>query len=170
MSLSGLINSAISGLESTSASAIVSIQDAAYHVYIGTSIGLGFRDTDDPDTSRPNPVEIRYTQEFEIVTHKVVGNKPITQCTIPVGLWEISMKFNTLKGSDDDLSQTLEDVKKLDAGPRKIYTTLFRDGKCCYLRRKEIVQPAGSDDWYHTVELQFIEANGGPVDDIEVEI
>jgi len=159
MSISDIINS-VTGLEAT---ATVSMADQAYHVYIGQSIGLGFRDMTDPDTGRPNPTEIRYTQEFEIITHKVVGQKPITQCTIPVGLWEIIMKFNVLKGSDGGLSQTLTDIKDLDAGPRKIYTALFPGGLCSYLRRKEIVQPAGSDDWFHTVELSFIEANGGDV-------
>jgi hypothetical protein len=84
MSLSDIIAS-VTGEQ---ASATVSIQDSAYHVKIGDSVELGIRDFTDPDTGRPNPGEIRYTQEFEIVIHKTVGQKPLTQCTIPVGLWE----------------------------------------------------------------------------------
>lgn len=116
---------------------------------------------DDPDTSQPNPLEIRYTQEFEVVVHKTVGQKPITQCTIPDGLWNIIVKFNALKGSDGGLSEALKDIKGLTAGPRKFYSALFDSGLCTYILKKEIVQAKGAKDWYHTVELTLIESNGG---------
>jgi len=96
-------------------------------------------------------------QEFEIVVYKTVGQKPLTQCTIPEGLWEVIVKFNTLKGSDDDLSENLKTIKKFTAGPRKLYTALFPEGLCSYIKRKEIVQVKGTKDWYHTVELTLIE-------------
>ena len=157
MSLSDIIAS----VTGDQASATVSIQDSAYHVKIGDSVELGIRDFTDPDTGRPNPGEIRYTQEFEIVIHKIVGQKPLTQCTIPVGLWETIIKFVSLKGTDGDLQENLKTIRDMSAGPRKIYTALFPGGLCSYIKRKEITQQAGSDDWYHSCELQFIEANGG---------
>lgn len=156
MAISEIINSVVG----TSAAATVSIQDSAFHVKIGP-VELGIKDFSDPDTGQPNPAEIRYTQEFEIIVHKTVGRKPLTQCTIPVGLWEVNLKFNTLKGSDGDLSEKLKSIKIMPAGPRKLYTAFFPEGLCTYFRRKEIVQQAGSSDWYHTVELQMIEANAG---------
>ena len=158
MAISDIINS----LSGQGASATVSLQDSAYHVKIGDSdIELGVRDNNYPATSRPNPIEIRYMQEFEIIVHKTVGQKPLTQCTIPEGLWEVIVKFNTLKGSDDDLSENLKTIKKFTAGPRKLYTALFPEGLCSYIKRKDIVQVKGTKDWYHTVELTLIEANGG---------
>jgi len=154
------ISEIISSMTSTGARAKVSLQDSAYHVNIH-GIELGIRDQDDPDASKPNPMEIRYTQEFEIVVHKTVGQKPLTQCTIPDGLWEVLIKFITLKGTDDGLSESLLAIKGLTAGPRKIYTALFPEGLCTYIRKKEIVQTKGSKDWYHTAEITLIEANGG---------
>lgn len=134
--------------------------DTAFHVEIH-GIELGVRDLDDPDTSQPNPLEIRYTQEFEVVIHKTVGQKPITQCTIPDGLWGVIIKFRTLKGSDGGMSEVLKRVKNLKAGPKKLYTALFDDGLCTYILKKEITQIKGAKDWYHTVELTLVEANGG---------
>ena len=99
------------GSVSEGATAVVSMADSAYHVKIH-GIELGVRDLDDPDTSQPNPLEIRYTQEFEIVVHKTVGQKPITQCTIPDGLWNIIIKFNVLKGTDGGLSETLKRISR----------------------------------------------------------
>lgn len=157
MSISDILNS-VSG---ESATATVSIQDSAFHVKIGDSIELGVRDFTDPDTSKPNPEEIRYTQEFEIIVHKTVGQKPLTQCTIPIGLWEVMLKFNSLKGTDGDIAENLKAVKGLSSGPRKLYTALFPDGLCSYIKRKEIIQVKGSADWYHSCEISFIEANGG---------
>lgn len=134
--------------------------DTAYHVKIH-GIELGVRDLDDPDISQPNPLEIRYTQEFEVVIHKTVGQKPITQCTIPDGLWGVIIKFNVLKGTDGGLSEVLKKVRNLTAGPRKLYTALFDDGLCTYILKKEITQSKGAKDWYHTVELTLLEANSG---------
>ncbi len=156
MTISDIINA----MSRTEARAVVSLQDKAYHVKIH-GVELGIRDYGDNDTSKPNPLEIRYTQEFEIIIHKTVGQKPLTQCTIPDGLWEVIIKFITLKGTDDGLSETLQTLKSLTAGPRKLYTALFPEGLCTYIRKKEIVQTKGAKDWYHTVEITLIEANGG---------
>ena len=145
--------------------AVVSIADSAFHVEIH-GIGLGVRDMDDPDTSRPNPIEIRYTQEFEVVVHKTVGTKPLTQCLCPDGLWNIIVKFNTLKGSNDGLSEALTKIRDLSAGPKKFFSALFpgkdkSGGLCTYILKKEITQVKGSKDWYHQVEITLLEANGG---------
>ena len=156
MAISDIVRS-ISG---EAAAATISLADSAFHVKIH-GIELGVRDMDDPDTSQPNPLEIRYSQEFEIVIHKTVGQKPLTQCTIPDGLWSILVKFNVLKGTDGGLSEVLKSVRDLTAGPRKFYSALFDTGICTYIQKKEIVQNKGAKDWYHTVELTLIEANGG---------
>lgn len=148
------------GSVSEGAIAVVSMADTAFHVEIH-GIELGVRDLDDPDTSQPNPLEIRYTQEFEVVVHKTVGQKPITQCTIPDGLWNIIVKFNVLKGPDGGLSEALRDIKGLTAGPRKFYSALFDGGLCTYITKKEIVQVKGSSDWYHSCEITLLEANSG---------
>jgi hypothetical protein len=134
--------------------------DSAFHVKIG-EVELGIRNQEDPDSSQPNPIEIRWSQEMEIVIHKTVGQKPLTQCTIPVGLWLLQLKFNTLKGTDGDINETLTSIRDMDAGPRRVYDALFKDGKCMYLQKKEIIQPKGIKDYYHSVELSLIEANGG---------
>jgi hypothetical protein len=161
ISISEIVRSiGINGSVSEGAIAVVSMADTAFHVEIH-GIELGVRDLDDPDTSRPNPIEIRYTQEFEVVIHKTVGQKPITQCTIPDGLWNIIVKFNTLKGSNDGLSEVLTKIRDLTAGPRKLYTALFDGGLCTYILKKEITQTKGSSDWYHSCEITLIEANGG---------
>lgn len=158
MAISDLMRSM--GSVSEGAMVTVNMHDKAYHVKIhGNEIGV--RDLDDPDTSKPNPLEIRYTQEFEIVVHKTVGQKPLTQCTIPDGLWKILVKFNTLKGPDGNISETLRNIRDLKAGPRQFFSTLFEKGLCTYIERKEITQIKGADDWYHTVEISLIEANGG---------
>jgi hypothetical protein len=154
------ISDIIASVTGSAASAIVSIQDSAFHVKIH-GIELGIRDQDDPDTSLPNPLEIRYSQEMEIVIHKTVGQKPLTQCTIPEGLWDVEIKAVFLKGSDGGLQQALQDLRDLTAGPRKIFTALFPGGLCTYLKKKEIVQTKGTKDWYHTGTFSFIEANGG---------
>ena len=161
ISISEIVRSiGINGSVSEGAIAVVSMADTAFHVKIH-GIELGVRDLDDPDTSQPNPLEIRYTQEFEVVIHKTVGQKPITQCTIPDGLWNIIIKFNVLKGTDGWLSEVLKKVRNLTAGPRKLYTALFDDGLCTYITKKEIVQSKGADDWYHTCEITLVESNGG---------
>jgi len=148
------------GSVSEGAIAVVSMADTAFHVKIH-GIELGVRDMDDPDTSKLNPIEIRYTQEFEVVVHKTVGQKPITQCTIPDGLWNIMIKFRALKGPDGGLSEVLTQIRDLPAGPKKLYTMLFDGGLCTYILKKEIVQTKGTDDWYHSCEITLIEANGG---------
>ena len=150
---------------SEGAIATVSIADSAYHVEIH-GIELGVRDLNNPDVSQPNPLEIRYTQEFEVVIHKTVGQKPITQCTIPDGLWNIIVKFNTLKGTDGGLSEVLTKIRDLPAGPKKFFSALFpgkgkSGGLCTYIIKKEITQSKGAKDWYHTIELTLVEANGG---------
>ena len=71
------------------------------------------------------------------------------------------IKFVTLKGTDGDLSENLKKIKAFTAGPRKLFTALFPEGLCSYIKRKEIVQAKGAKDWYHTVELTLLEANGG---------
>jgi hypothetical protein len=139
--------------------------DTAFRIEIH-GIELGVRDMDDPDTSRPNPIEIRYTQEFEVVVHKTVGTKPLTQCLCPDGLWNIIVKFNTLKGSNDGLSEALTKIRDLSAGPKKFFSALFpgkdkSGGLCTYILKKEITQVKGSKDWYHQVEITLLEANGG---------
>jgi hypothetical protein len=141
--------------------AAISLVDSAFHVRIH-GIELGLRDMADPDTSQPNPTEIRYTQEFEIVVHKTVGTKPKTQCTIPEGLWNVMVKFNVLKGPDNDLSKVLTDIKALDAGPGRVESAFFGSpGVCMFLQKKEIVQSKAAKDWYHSVELSLIESNPG---------
>lgn len=141
-------------------SAVVSVADSAFQVTIH-GITLGVREWGDPDLGQPNPIEIRYTQEFEIVVHKTVGQKPLTQCTIPDGLWNILVKIPFLKGTDNDLSENLKSLRDLKAGPKKFLSALFPDGLCTYIQKKEIVQAKGAADWYHTAEVTLIEANGG---------
>jgi hypothetical protein len=154
------ISDIIQGIQSKSGAVVVNMADSAFHVKIH-GIELGIRDMDDPDTSHPNPLEIRYTQEMEIVIHKTLGQKPLTQCTIPEGLWSIFVRYTSLKGADGALAETLKKIKGLTAGPRKFYSALFDEGLCTYIQRKEIVQTKGTKDWMHTVELTLIEANGG---------
>jgi hypothetical protein len=133
--------------------------DEAFHVKIG-SIELNMLNPSDPDSSILNPNEIVWSQENKIVTHETPGQKPLTQCTIPDGLWECSIKWNALKGSDEtDISDTLVKIRDLDAGPRLVKSALFPGGKCMYLQAKSITQPQGRKDYYHLVTLKFIEAN-----------
>jgi hypothetical protein len=139
----------------------VSLVDRAKHVKIH-GIELGIRNYSDPDLSQPNP-EMEWTQEFEIIVHKTVGQKPLTQCTIPDGLWNLVMKFETLKGTDGGISEVLQKVRDLDAGPGRVESALFNSGLCMYLQKKIIKQPKGSKDFFHTIELTFIEANSGSV-------
>ncbi len=150
------------GSVSEGAAVKVSLADSAFHVKIH-GIELGVREMDDPDTSQPNPLEIRYSQEFEIVVHKTVGTKPKTQCTIPDGLWSIIVKYNSLKGTEGDISEKLKSIRDLTAGPRKFYSALFPEGLCTYIQKKEIVQVKGAKDWYHSVELTLLENNSGGV-------
>jgi hypothetical protein len=159
MSISEIAAALTGGQLST---AVVSLFDSAFHVKLH-GIELGTREQGDPDTGQPNPLEIRYTQEFEIVVHKTVGQKPLTQCTIPDGLWNISVKYNSLKGTNGDLSEKLKSIRDLTAGPKKFYSALFPGGLCTYIQKKEIVQSKGADDWYHSVELTLIENNPGGV-------
>lgn len=161
MSVSDIFREAVNSV-SVGAMANVSLTDSAFHVKIH-GIELGVRDMNDPDISQPNPLEIRYSQEFEIVVHKTVGFKPKTQCTIPEGLWSILVKFNTLKGTDGDLSESLEKIRDLPAGPKHFFSALFPGGLCTYIQKKEIVQTKGAKDWYHSVELTLIENNSGGV-------
>ena len=161
MSVSEIFRDALKSV-SEGAAVNISLADSAFHVKIH-DIELGVRDMNDPDISQPNPLEIRYSQEFEIVVHKTVGFKPKTQCTIPEGLWSIMVKFNTLKGTDDNLSANLEKIRDLPAGPKHFFSALFPGGLCTYIQKKEIVQMKGAKDWYHSVELTLIENNSGGV-------
>jgi hypothetical protein len=67
------------------------------------------------------------------------------------------IKFVTLKGTNGGLFETLTRIKGFSAGPSK----LFPEGLCSYIKKKEIVQSKDTKDYYHTVELTLIEANGG---------
>ena len=157
------VSDILRNLGSEKMAATISLVDSAFHVKIH-GIELGVRDMNDPDISQPNPLEIRYSQEMEIVVHKTVGRRPKTQCTIPDGLWTVLVKFVTLKGTDGHLSKVLTDIKDLNAGPGRVETALFGSpGVCMYLQKKEIVQTKGAKDWYHSVELSLIEANSGGV-------
>lgn len=140
-------------------------------VKIGPDIVLGVRDAMEPDLSKPNPVEINWWQEFTIVEHHVVGNKPLTQCTEPEALWKCSIKLHTLASEDpatSHASETLKAIYKMNAGPYWIedsLTTHAGPGRICmYLEKKEIPQKAGTKDWFREITLQFKEANDGIVD------
>ena len=156
------VSDILRNLGSEKMAATISLVDSAFHVKIH-GIELGVRDMNDPDISQPNPLEIRYSQEFKIVIHETVGFKPKTQCTIPDGLWNIMVKYNSLRGTDGDISDNLKSIKRLLAGPKKFYSALFPEGLCTYIQKKEIVQTKGAKDWYHTVELTLIENNSGGV-------
>jgi hypothetical protein len=160
MGLSEIIKLASEDSTTGSEQAKVSIEDKAKHVKIH-GIELGIRSNEDLETSKPNPIELQYSWESEIVVHKTVGQKPITQCTIPEGLWSLVVRFNTLKGPDGGLSDVLTKVKELKAGPGMVSTALFNEGICMYLQKKHITQTKGTEDYYHTVELTLIEANDG---------
>ncbi len=157
MSLSDIMNSVRDMANQAEVKAVISLQDMAKHVKIG-SVELGIRNASDPDLSQPNP-EITWTQEFEIVIHKTVGQKPLTQCTIPNGIWNLALKFNTLKGTDGGISDVLVAIRDMLAGPHRVEDALFNEGKCMFIQKKTITQPKGTKDFYHTVELQLIEAN-----------
>lgn len=141
---------------------VLSMSHLAKKVRIG-DVALGEINYANPDLGQPNPTSITWTQEFEIVVHKIVGQKPLTQCTIPVGLWNCRITFNTLALSLEThkISTVLKTVRDWNAGPRKIWDSLWNEGKCMYLQKKEISQKAGSKDWYHSVTLDFIESNDG---------
>lgn len=134
-------------------------------------IVLGVRNATNPDYSKPNPVEINWWQEFTIVEHHVVGNKPLTQCTEPEALWKCSIKLHTLASEDpatSHASKTLKSIYKMNAGPYWIedsLTTHAGPGRICmYLEKKEIPQKAGTKDWFREITLQFKQANDGIVD------
>jgi hypothetical protein len=155
------------GSISEGAAATVTMVDRAFHVKLH-GIELGVRELNDPEAGQPNPIEIRYSQEFEIVVQKTVGQKPLTQCTIPDGLWNIVVKYNSLKGTDGDISEKLKSIRDLKAGPKKFFSALFpgegnSGGICTYITKKEIVQSKGADDWYHSVEITLMQANGGDI-------
>ena len=160
MGLSEIVKLAAEDSTADSEPAKVSMQDSAKHVTIH-GIELGLKSVGDLDTSQPNPIELQYSWESEIVVHKTVGQKPITQCTIPEGLWSLVVRFNTLKGPEGGLSDVLTKVKELKAGPGMVSTALFNEGICMYLQKKHITQTKGTKDYYHTVELTLIEANDG---------
>jgi len=137
----------------------IGLKGAWKHVKIG-SVELGIKRTDDPDLSQPNP-EIEWSWEAEVVVHKTIGQKPISVCTIPDGLWYLALKFTTLKGTDGGINEQLKAIRDMDAGPRGVEDILFNEGKCMFLVKKLIRQPKGSKDYYHTVELNFVESNPG---------
>jgi len=133
--------------------------DRGFPVKIG-SIQLGVRDWGDPDASKPNPVYIEFTRENVVVEHKTPGQTPLTELTIPLGLRKLLLRFNCLKGPDGDISENLRIVSNMPAGPYLVKEVLYK-GVCMYYINMRIVQTDKTDDWYHTVELSFIEANDG---------
>ncbi len=129
-------------------------RDRAFHVRIG-SIELGMRQEDDPDTSRPNPSLIEWTQEFDIAEQHTTGSKPVTILTGPDPLWRCTMEFNTLNNKPEVLTPILD----MDAGPRRIVD--YDHDHCMLLKKKKFVQRKGTDDWYRSLILEFVENNPG---------
>lgn len=129
-------------------------RDRQFHVKIG-SIELGVRRDDDPDTSKPNPSLIEWTQEPEIAIQKVTGGRPVTILTEPIGLWYCTMEFNTLNNKPEVLQVLLD----MHAGPRRIVD--YDHDVCMLLKKKKFVQRKGTDDWYRSLTLEFVENNPG---------
>lgn len=136
-------------------------------VRIGEIITLGVPNWADPDASQPNPVNIEWTRENVVVEHKIPGQRPLTECTIPLGLRKLTLKFNCLKGPDGGISENLKTVSTMPAGPYRIVEALYGHsidgGVCMYYISMRIVQTDKTDDWYHTVEMTFLENNDGGI-------
>lgn len=124
------------------------------HVKIG-DIELGVRQEQAPDTSKPNPTEIVWKQDFVIVKQKITGMKPLTQCTEPDGLWYCDITFTTL----DNRDEVLQKVVDMNAGPWRIETYLMT--KCMFIESKVITQVNSTKDWYQKVQLGLCECNTG---------
>ncbi len=118
-------------------------------------VWLGERRETAPDTSKPNPESIDWSQEFLIIEHKRVGMKPLTQCIEVEALWVLDITFNTL----DNDEEVLKPIINMKAGPHWIRTA-YHD-VCMYLVNKKIQQVKGTKDWYQKVILHFKEANDG---------
>ena len=74
------------------------------------------------------------------------------------------MKWDSLKGADNGLSEELKTIRDMPAGPWMIKTALWPGGKCMYIASKRIPQPAASDDWFFKdIEITFTESNNGGV-------
>lgn len=131
----------------------ISVKDSWRKVKIGPNVELGVRREDDLDTSKPNPLSITWTQENVIVVHKRIGMKPLTQCTIPEGLWYCDMELDAL----DNEMEVLDPIRKMKAGPWMIKTS-FMD-LCMFIESKAVTQKAGTKDWLQNLKLKFIEAN-----------
>jgi len=132
-------------------------------------VELGIRDFSNPDFSKPNPSEIKWWRENNVVEHPVVGHKPLTQCTEPDTLWHCSIRLSTLADQDTATSHFSENLKKLakmNAGPWMVEDSFTTHGLeagrlCMYLKKPEFTQKAGTKDWYRIVDLQLVEANDG---------
>lgn len=150
-------------------------EGGAKRVKIG-SVVLGIRDFANPDWSQPNPNEIKWWRDFNVVEHHVVGHKPLTQCTEPEALWHCSIRLVTLADQDTSLShlsKKLQILAGMNAGPWWIEDSFTTHGPmggklCMYMKRPEFTQKAGTKDWYRVVDLQFVEANDGLSDEAGV--
>lgn len=124
------------------------------HIFIG-DIELGVRRDDAPDTSKPNPTSMSWSQKFKIVPKDVMGEKPVTICTCPKALWTCTMEFSTL----DNRPEVLQPVIDMDAGPHYIRDVIH--DRCMLLDSKTIDRVKASKDYYHVVKLVFTENNPG---------
>lgn len=133
---------------------LIDAKDGYKKVKIG-SIELGERRDDAPDTSKPNPTSIEWTQEFVIAEKAVVGEKPVTILTVPETIWKCTMEFSTL----DNRPEVLQPVIELNGGPYWVEDYLLQ--KCMLLKKKGIKRKKGTKDWYNVVVLEFWENNPG---------
>lgn len=120
-----------------------------FQVEIG-SIKLGIRSMGNPDQSRTNPIEIKWSQENKVEEQDTPGDRPKTECTISNGLYYCTISFAT---KQKDL---LEQVEKMKAGPH-VVKTYFKTA-CMYLMKKDVTQPKGMKDPKQNVVLNLKEA------------
>lgn len=121
---------------------------------LGSDLKLGTQVATNPDDSQPNPQSISWHRANEVPEKPVMGDKPMTQCTIPNGLWYLTVKFNTLTHS------VLQQVESMDAGPY-VVKTFFK--KCCmYLIDVKVDQGYGAKDPKQQVTMQLKEAHDKP--------
>lgn len=124
------------------------------------AVQLGIYNEGDPDKSKPNPRSIVWSQEFEIIEHKIVGMKPLTQCLEDEALWKCDMEFTTL----DNKPEVQDKVIAWKAGPYNVETAV--KSVCMYIESKTITQEKGTDDYYQVVHIKLKEANDGSNSDI----
>jgi hypothetical protein len=119
----------------------------------GSPEGLGMNGIN-PDDGQPNPQSISWHRANVVPEKPVVGDKPMTQCTIPNGLWYLTIKFNTLT------HPILQQVESMDAGPYLV-KTFFK--KCCmFLIDLRVDQGYGAKDPKQQVTMQLMEAHDRP--------